>query len=298
MDPLEQIKLYSLMKISSGKPEIAIGLIDGPIDFNHPAFQGAKIRTAKDSQLSACKSASSIACMHGTFIAGILCSKRDSAAPAICPSCEIILRPIFTEDTFDNIAGGDDSSNIVFPSSTPKELSKAIIEIVDAGATIINLSLGLSTSSLTIYRELEEAYNYALQHNVIIVVATGNQGNIGYISLLNHPWIIPVAACNEHGTPVPQSNFGPTIGKQGLMAPGVNITSTLAGDGVYTKMSGTSVAVPFVTGTIALLWSIFPDATAEQIIHSITGGIAYRSRTIIPPLLNAEGARIALKTFL
>jgi hypothetical protein len=46
----------------------------------------------------------------------LLCATRDSAAPAICPDCELILRPIFTEDAFDNTAG---SSNIVLPSSTP-----------------------------------------------------------------------------------------------------------------------------------------------------------------------------------
>ena len=44
------------------------------------------------------------------------------------------------------------------------------------------------------------------------------------------------------------------------MAPGVNIKSVYPG-GQYTHMSGTSFAAPFVTGGIALLWSIFPNVT-------------------------------------
>jgi subtilisin family serine protease len=290
MDPLTLIKLHSLWSISSGRPEVVVGVIDGPVDLNHPDFQGSDIRTIKDSQLAACKSASSIACMHGTFVTGILCAKRGSAAPAICPGCKIILNPIFMEGKLNN------NNSVIFPRSTPKELSNAIIETVDAGAKVINLSLGLSTSSLIIYRELLEAYNYACNKGVIIVVAAGNQGNIGYISLLNHQWIIPVASCDEQGRLAPNSNFGPSIGKHGLMAPGVNINSMSPG-GRYTRASGTSFATPFVTGTIALLWSIFPTATAADIMYSIIKGASHYSRTttIIPPLLNAAEAGKILK---
>jgi subtilisin family serine protease len=290
MDPLSQIKLHSLMEISSGSPDVIIGLIDGPIDFNHPAFQGSKIRTVKDSQLGACKSASSVACSHGTFVIGILSAKRTLSAPAICPNCEIILYPIFREDVTSSIRNND----IIFPSTTPEELSNAIIETIDAGAKIINLSLGLSTSSLIVYDKIQQAYDYALHKDVIIVVAAGNQGNIGSISLINHQWPIPVASCDENNQLDPTSNFGPSIGNRGLMAPGVNIRSAYPG-GQYTHMSGTSFAAPFVTGTIALLWSLFPKALAAEIIYSLITSTLYHRRTIIPPLLNAEVAWKNLK---
>ena len=242
MDPLSQIRLQSLMDISSGSPNITIGLIDGPVDLNHPAFQGSKIRAVKESQLAACKNASSIACRHGTFIAGILCAKRGLAAPAICPGCTLLLRPIFMDQTPTRIIiiTRNIMTLLLFPSTTPEELSDAIIEVVDAGARIINLSLGLSTSSLMTYPKLQEAYDYARQHGAIIVAASGNQGNIGSISLLQNQWIIPVAASDEYGQLDPMSNFGPSIGSRGLMAPGINITSTSSGGG-YIKMSGTSL---------------------------------------------------------
>src|SRR5436190_20435609 len=103
--------------------------------------------------------------MHGTFVAGILFAKRGSRAPAICPNCEIILCPIFKD------VESEKNANIGFPSSTPDELSSAIIETVDAGARLINLSLGLSLSSLIVYDKLLGAYSYARRHGTIVVVA-------------------------------------------------------------------------------------------------------------------------------
>ena len=73
------------------------------------------------------------------------------------------------------------------------------------------------------------------------------------------------------------------------MAPGIDITSTSPG-GHYSKLSGTSFAAPFVTGTIALLWSVFPKATISQIIQSIVRSSLNRSRVIMPLLLDADGS--------
>jgi subtilisin family serine protease len=289
MDALDRINLRHLMNISSGIHEVVIGMIDGPVDINHTAFQGSKIRTATESELVACKKASSIACMHGTFVAGILCARRGFQAPAICPNCELILHPIFSEERLNT--NGPESA---IPSSTPEELSKAIVQTIDAGANIVNLSLGISSTSLITHQRLKEAYDYALRREVILVAAAGNQGIIGRSTMLDHHWIIPVVACDNQGIINPISNFGHFTSRKGLMAPGTDITST-APNGQYIKMSGTSAAAPFVTGTIALLWSIFPHATAGQIIRSLFSNIA-RQRTIMPSILNAYEAYQAIKT--
>jgi subtilisin family serine protease len=299
MDPLAQTKIQYLMKLSAGRPDITIGLIDGPVDLNHPAFDGSTIAVSKESLLSTCRTASSIACMHGTFIAGILCAKRGFSAPAICPRCTLLIRPIFTDTLQSNkkypINAKERQNGIYFPASNPAELSKAIVEVVDRGANIINLSLGLSNSSITIHTELQDAYNYACNKGVIIVASSGNQGNIGGMSHIDNNWIIPVASCNQYGYLDFVSNIGCSIGKRGLLAPGVNITSASSGGG-YIQMSGTSCATPFVTGSIALLWSMFPNASAAQLIYSIRM-VLYRfhHRSIIPPILNAELAYTILK---
>jgi subtilisin family serine protease len=298
MDPLSQIRLSSILNISSGNPDIKIGLIDGPLDYAHKAFQGSRIKAVKESQLAACKRASSIACRHCTFVAGILCAKRGTYAPAICPECTLLLRPVFMDETPESNNKGI-NRDVLFPSTTPEELSDAIIEVVDAGARIINLSLGLSTSTLITYPMLQEAYDYARRHGAIILAASGNQGNIGAISLLNNQWIIPVAACNENGQLDPISNFGQSIGIRGLMAPGINITSTSSGGG-YVQMSGTSFAAPFVTGALAILWSIFPKAGTAELIRAIRPAVpSYCHRkSIIPQVVNAEAAYHILKSII
>ena len=109
MDPLVQTRLLSLMNVSSGRPDIIIGVIDGPVDLNHPALQGSRIRTVKDSQKEACKNASDLACIHGTFVTGIICAKRGLSAPAICPDCQIILNPIFGKEKTNIKTENDDS---------------------------------------------------------------------------------------------------------------------------------------------------------------------------------------------
>lgn len=290
MNPLAQTKLQKLMSITKGSPKVVIGVIDGPVDFSHPALQNATLTTVKDSQLSLCRSASSAACMHGTYIVGTLAAKRGSVAPSICPECKILLRPVFQES---NLSNSSADPNKLFPSSTSSELSDAIIETITAGARVINLSLGLSVNSLIFYNDLRDAYDYASKNQVIIVSAAGNQGNIGNVAVIDHDWVIPVAACDESDRPMPMSNFGRSIGQRGLLAPGNNITSTLPG-GKFGNMGGTSVSAPFVTGTIALLWSIFPKASAVHIRRSVTS-INPRNKSIIPPLLDAELAFDFLK---
>src|SRR5438552_13320950 len=97
MDPLDFVKLSPLMKITSGKPEIVIGLIDGPVFKDHPDLAIENIREIAGKPSSACNRTDSAACVHGTYVAGVLSAKRGSLAPAICPNCTLLPRPIFTE---------------------------------------------------------------------------------------------------------------------------------------------------------------------------------------------------------
>jgi len=280
MFPLELVKLTALMARTSGSPEVTIGLIDGPVATRHADLAGEQLREIPGNNGATCAQANSTACLHGTFIAGILSAKRNSAAPAICPSCTLLMRPIFTET-----ASGRDH----LPDATPLELAVAIIECIDAGARVINLSVGLAQPSTKGEQALEEALNQAVKHGVIVVAAAGNQGTVGSSAITRHPWVIPVVACDLRGRPMNESNLGSSIGRRGLSAPGDNITS-LGSEGQSFTLGGTSVAVPFVTGAIALLWSEFPTATAAQIKLAITQTITLRRASVAPPLLDAAAA--------
>ena len=285
MFPLELVKLTELMERTSGSPEVKIGLIDGPVVTQHPDLVGEHLREIPGKNGATCTQANSIACQHGTFVAGILSAKRNSPAPAICPECTLLLRPIFTETT---------SGREQMPVATPRELAAAIIECIDAGARVINLSLGLAQPSTQGQQALEEALNQAVRRGVVVVAAAGNQGTLGSSAITRHPWVIPVVACDLHGQPKNESNLGSSIGKRGLRAPGDSITS-LGSEGQPLTLGGTSVAVPFVTGAIALLLSEFPFATAAQIKLAVTQATTLRRASVVPPLMDVEaGYRILL----
>lgn len=286
MLPTELIKLTALMQRTSGSPQVKIGLIDGPVVTQHADLAGEHLHEIPGHNGASCTRANSGACVHGTFVAGILSARRNSFAPAICPDCTLLIRPIFGE----TIAGREH-----IPSATPQELAAAVLECINAGARVINLSLALAQPSTKGEQALEDAFNQALRRGVLIVAAAGNQGTLGSSAITRHPWIIPVVACDLRGRPINESNLGGTIGTRGLSAPGESITS-LDAAGQALTLGGTSMAVPFVTGAIGLLWSEFPAATAAQIKLALTQAVPRRA-SVVPPLLNAESAyQLLLRT--
>jgi subtilisin family serine protease len=267
------------MARSSGSSDIAIGLIDGPVAIDHPDLADAHIRVTGTAG-AACSLSSSVACQHGTFVAGMLTASRRSSAPAICPGCTLLVRPIFPEK---NTKNGD------MPSATPLELAAAIRDTVAAGARVINLSAALLRPDSAGVQELQQAQDFAAARGVITVAAAGNQGTVGSSAITRHPWVIPVVGCDLQGRPTMESNLGSSIGRRGLAAPGENITS-LGTEGKPGTFHGTSAAAPFVTGAIALLWSEFPNASAARIWLAITQASLVSRRRITPPLLDAWAA--------
>ncbi|MDQ3622251.1 MAG: S8 family serine peptidase [Verrucomicrobiota bacterium] len=268
------------MERTSGSPKLKIGLIDGPVLTKHADLAGEHLREIPGNNGGACTQADSAACLHGTFVAGILSAKRGSIAPAICPNCTLLARPIFAETA---AAGGE------MPSAMPQELAKAILDCIDAGARVLNVSAALAQPSLRSERALEEALDQAAKRGVIVIAAAGNQGTLGSTAITCHPWVIPVVGYDLQGRPVNHSNLGSSIGRRGLGAPGDKITS-LGTEGKPLTLGGTSAAAPFVTGVIALLWSEFPTRTATEVKFATTQAYTPRRRAVVPPLLDAWAA--------
>ena len=75
---LDLVGLPQLMARTSGRPEISIGLIDGPVALDHPDLAAENIREVPGKLPAACADASDAACAHGTFIARILVATRTS----------------------------------------------------------------------------------------------------------------------------------------------------------------------------------------------------------------------------
>src|SRR5262245_58647750 len=202
MSPLDLVKLPSLMELTAGRADIMVGLIDGPVAVNHSDLAGSNIREVPGAA-AACARATSAACLHGTFVAGILSAKRGSLAPAICPHCTLLVRPVFTEAV---------TGSLESPSAEPEELAAALLACIEAGARVTNLSLALMQSPARAKLALSQALDHAAR-GVLIVAAAGNQGTLGSTVITGHPWVIPVAACGLSGKPLDNSNLGHSIGR-------------------------------------------------------------------------------------
>jgi subtilisin family serine protease len=282
MDPLSLVSLTPLMDRTRGRPEITIGLIDGPVDLDHPGLARDQVRELRGR--AAGSRPNSNAARHGVFVAGILSAERGAAAPAICPGCTLLVRPIFADT-----ASIDD-----MPSTTAADLAQAILDCVDAGARVLNISAAIAPPFLNNEQALEKALTYAARRGVIVVAAAGNHRTLAGTTITRHQWVVPVVSYDVQGRPSEHSTLGHSIGRRGLGAAGDAVTS-LGADSRPVTAGGTSAAAPFVTGAMALLWSEFPSATASEVKGAVMHAHLRRRPTVVPPLLDAWGAYQALR---
>ena len=155
--PVDLVRLRALMELSGGRSDVVVGLLDGPVATGHPDLADANIRAVAGGKGGTCTEIRSSACAHGTFVAGILAASRGSRAPAICPGCTLLVRPIFRES-----AGGG-----YMPAATPEELAEAIVECVAAGARVLNLSAATGEPSTRVERRLQESLDYAARRGAL-----------------------------------------------------------------------------------------------------------------------------------
>jgi Subtilase family len=268
---LDLVGLPSLMAITRGSPRIRLALIDGPVA-DHPHLDGTRIDHLTDGS-AAHQRSTGLARQHATAIAGLLAATPESGLPAICPGCRLLVRPIFREDGSGNAL-----------ASTPDDLAQALVDTVDAGVNVINLSAALIRSYRGV-RTLELALDHAAAHRTIVVAAAGNQASFGGSTITRHPWVIPVVAYTLSGVPMDQSVIAPAVGRRGLGACGEKLPGL--GTTRASVIGGTSAATPFVAGAIGLLWSIFPGASAEALRYAVGRPGAPRRSAVMPPLLDA-----------
>ncbi len=185
---------------------------------------------------------------HGTRVATIIAGALDGVGMAgVAPQATIL--PVSALDP----AGYGDSSTV----------AQAIISATDAGARVINLSLGGPDRDPV----LDTACAYAFSKGAVIVAAGGNSylsGNeVQYPAA--SPNVIAVASVDRTGTPSAFSNTGRHID---IAAPGEDILGGLPGGG-YDLESGTSFATPHVAAAVALVLSAYPQLTAGQAASAV-----------------------------
>lgn len=280
MGALDLVGLTPLQKLTAGRSDVVVGLIDGPVRLDHPDLVRdglAEIHSAPTA------SPDGHACAHGTFVAGILKARGESGAPALCPACTLLVRPVFSELPS---AGAQASL---------QDVAAAISDCVRHGARLINLSLAVAQPSLNEQVDIRDALDYAARRGTLVVAAAGNTATLAASAITRHPWVIPVAASTLAGRPMEISDLSRSAGMRGLLAPGEGVGGLTAAEPAFPPR-GTSVAAPLVTGAAALLWSLFPEVAAATLKAALLYASGERRHRVVPPLLDAWSAYRLLRS--
>jgi cyanobactin maturation PatA/PatG family protease len=234
--------LKGLWTETLGDPQICIAVLDGPVDHSHPSLAAANL--AQLETLASGTANQGPASQHGTHIASVIFGQYDGPIKGIAPRCRGLSVPIFSD--------GPDGS--IAPCSQ-LDLARAIIQAVEAGAHIINISGGELSPSGSAHPLLADAVQKCASRDVLIVAATGNEG----CDCLQIPGALPsvlaVGAMNAQGLPLEFGNWGTMYRTQGILAPGENIVGAKPG-GNAVAQSGTSYATPIVSGVAGLILSL------------------------------------------
>jgi subtilisin family serine protease len=256
---------------------VRVAIIDSGLDGGHPEFPRSRIWQARSwvggSPLTDEEG-------HGTFVAGMIAAvinNNEGIAGIAFPAQLVIAK----------IARADQSIDV-------RDEAEAIRWAVDAGARVINLSIGGLRDPFhprrDTYSKVEaSAINYAVSKGAVLVAAVGNSDEApespwpfaSYPAALPH--VIGVSALTPTGN-VPQFANRDRIYND-ISAPGQEIYSTLpraltaahplcqnqgysdCGPEEFRHAAGTSFAAPQVAAAAALLIALRPTLTADQVIN-------------------------------
>lgn len=198
---------------------------------------------------------------HGTHVGGIVAAQHN----------DVLVR----NDKVQGLAPGAKILPIKFIGPNGGSLDGAIKSLEYARrmkVKIVNASWGGPGCS----RALNDKVRDVTSDGIIFVVASGNNG-----SNLDHSPEFPAAF--RHGLQVTVGSSGMQDGMSSfsnysrtlvdIFAPGFNIFSTLPNNAIGAE-TGTSMAAPYVSAALALLWSAKPSAGPEEIISALYSGVS------------------------
>ncbi|AYC28908.1 S8 family peptidase [Paenisporosarcina cavernae] len=187
---------------------------------------------------------------HGTHVAGIIAAQHNSIGVAgIAPNVDLFSVKSMNQDgesyLSDVIAGIDWS--------------------IEHQMDIINMSFGTQVDSFAFHTILQKAE----AAGILLVGAAGNDGT-GFGDTVDYPAkyeeVIAVSAVDQNSRHASFSSTGPALE---IAAPGVGIASTYIGN-QYARMSGTSMAAPYVAGYAALLKQAYPTKSTTELRKILT----------------------------
>ncbi|MDB5096345.1 MAG: Proprotein convertase in/kexin type 6 [Cyanobacteria bacterium RYN_339] len=207
---------------------------------------------------------------HGTHVCGIVGAVRGNGIGVSGAAPDVKILPVKVTTS----SGDADDATI----------SKGILDAVDNGAQVINLSIGGPEPSPI----LLDALNYAFNKNVVVVIASGNDSReVNYPAAYNG--VISVGAITDKDKVASYSSHGQNLV---IVAPGGGAPGHGEGEPIYSttptyqcyisiaerkttnygKLAGTSMAAPQVTAAAALMLSVEPGLTPAQMRTRLAAG--------------------------
>ena len=258
---LDKIKVPEVWQAFEKKEEIngqdvIVAVVDTGVDLDHNEFKG---RIVKGYDFVDNDHFADDLNGHGTHVAGTIAAANDSIGiTGVAYNSKIM--PIRVLDEFGRGYLSDVTKGIRFAS--------------DNGADIINLSVGSTYHSRSLY----EAIKYANNKGSVVVMAAGNSGSAypTFPAIYSMNYGISVGAVDITNDLATFSNMAGINDLDYVTAPGVNIYSSVPNNG-YAFFSGTSMATPHVSGLAALLKSydkeLNPKKIENLILNSTSEGI-------------------------
>lgn len=249
-----RINLESAYARNIDASNLTVAVLDSGLDYNHPEFTGRVLRGWNFVDHS---SDVMDRMGHGTHVAGIIgAAGHNGQGIAGVANCKLMAVKVLNDK-------GEGSTDA---------LAAAIKYAADYNAKVINLSLG--SSDTTPDPVLQEAIAYAYEKGCLIVAASGNTHSaVGYPACDSHVMAVSSTSQFARWEYISWfSNRGPEVA---VAAPGGSILSTLplsansTGEVGYGRLSGTSMACPFVSGEAALIFAQHPNWTAQQVYNRI-----------------------------
>jgi type VII secretion-associated serine protease mycosin len=250
------LKISEVHAISQGAG-VTVAVIDTGVEGKHPDLDGNVLR-GFDTVVGGNGDGWGDLNGHGTGMAGLIAGHghgpgaRDGVL-GIAPKAKVL--PIRVE-TAKGYGGGD-------------AIAIGIDEAVKRNIKIISISQSAhATDSATAIRAVANAK----AAGVLVFAGSGNQPEDHYVTApARYPGAIAVGAVDKQGNVAAISTRGDEVQ---LVAPGVDITSTSkinkAAGTQYRRGTGTSPATAITAGVAALVWSKYPELTADQVLERMT----------------------------
>ncbi len=191
---------------------------------------------------------------HGTHVAGIIAALQNGIGiTGVAPEAKILPVQMLDRNGLGTLGWIISGLNYI------KTLRQRGVNV-----RVINASWGGGVFSSQLQDLIEQLHNLG----VVFVAAAGNSGSNNSVHPTypaNYRKVLSVASLNRRDELSFFSNYGNAVL---IAAPGESIVSTLLRNN-YGSMSGTSMAAPFVSGALALLFSRYPELSSSEAIELI-----------------------------